>query len=354
VKPTFFLAPDLPWRTALRRALSVLLPALAALAWVLPGPTLLGPALSPLILVGVMLADSPLWRFLAALAYFGVGGSALPSEVQSFFGSGWVIGIGLWVLSSVILAAPWAWASRGWRVVVVLLIEAVPPLGFFGWLSPLATAGVLYPGLGLVGFALGLALLWVLAVLARPASTLTALTLSMVASVVLSGASVWANAAYTPPEPPAGWIGVSTHVGRESGDVMADVARNQQWIDQAAAAVAQEAQAGAKKGLVVALPEDVAGTWGPGTAAQVRASVAMRCCSLRRCLCRAACGSRGTGRSPTPQPVGGNPCRPSLGCVPGRRSAMTRALAGLGCRRSCSGLPWCCGCPTSGMSLPGL
>jgi hypothetical protein len=148
------------------------------------------------------------------------------------------------------------------------------PIGFFGWLSPLATAGVLYPGLGLEGFALGLAILWTLAVLARPASTLSALTLSMVASVALSGASVWANAAYTPPEPPAGWIGVSTHVGRESDDVMAEVARNQRWIDRAAAAVAQEAQAGAKKRLVVALPEDVAGTWGPGTAAQAR--VAMR------------------------------------------------------------------------------
>jgi hypothetical protein len=266
------MTPAAAWLRRLRLALSVLLPAMAALAWVLPGPTLLGPALSPLLIVGVMLADGPLWRFLAALAYFGVGGSALPAEVQSFFGSGWVIGIGLWVLSSVILSAPWAWASRGWRVVLVLLIEAVPPIGFFGWMSPIASAGVLYPGLGLAGFTLGLGLLWVLAVLARPASTLNALTLSMVESVVLSGASIWANAAYTPPEPPAGWIGVNTHVGRESDDVMAEVARNQRWINQAAAAVAQEAKAGAKSRIVV-LPEDVAGTCGPGTAAQVRAAM---------------------------------------------------------------------------------
>ncbi|CDW94981.1 MULTISPECIES: hypothetical protein [unclassified Thiomonas] len=260
------------WLRRLRLALSIFFPALAALAWVLPGPVLAGPALSPLLIVGVLLADGPLGRFVAALAYFGIGGSALPAEVQSFFGSGWVIGIGLWALSSVILAAPWAWASRGWPVVAVLIIEAVPPIGFFGWMSPIASAGVLYPGLGLAGFTLGLGLLWVLAVLARPTSTLSALTLSMVASVVLSGTSIWANAAYTSPEPPAGWIGVNTHVGQESDDVMAEVVRNQRWIDQAAAAVAQEAKAGAKSRVVV-LPEDVAGTWGPGTAAQVRAAM---------------------------------------------------------------------------------
>jgi hypothetical protein len=284
------MTPAAAWLRRLRLALSIFFPALAALAWVLPGPVLAGPALSPLLIVGVMLADGPLGRFVAALAYFGIGGLALPTEVQNFFGSGWVIGIGLWALSSVILAAPWAWASRGWRVVVVLLLEALPPIGFFDWMSPLAAAGVLYPGLGLVGFALGL--LWVLAVLARPASPLNALTLSMVASVALSCVSIWANVAYTPPEPPAGWVGVNTHVGRESDDVMAEVARNQQWINQAAAAVAAVpqdhgtpaaraakapacggARAGAKKGLVVVLPEDVAGTWGPGTAAQARAAM---------------------------------------------------------------------------------
>ena len=172
--------PALSWRAILRGLLSLLLPALAALVWVLPGPALLGPACSPLLIVGVLLAESPAGRFRAALTYFAIIGSALPGEVQSFFGSGWLVGLGLWVLSSLILAGPWAWASRGWRAVVVLLIEALPPIGFFGWASPLAAAGVLYPGLGVVGFALGLAILWTLAVLVRPASTLNALTLSMV------------------------------------------------------------------------------------------------------------------------------------------------------------------------------
>lgn len=256
-----------------RRALSILFPALPALAWGLPGPVLLGPALSPLLIVGVMLAENRRWRVLAALAYFGIVGSALPSEVQSFFGSGWLVGFGLWALSSAILAGPWAWASCGWRVVAVLLIEALPPIGFFGWASPLAVAGILFPGMGGVGFVLGLAILWTLAVLVRPASTLNTITLSMSAAVILSVVSLWASAIYTLPAPPTGWIGVNTRVGRETDDVLAEVARNQGWIDQAAAAVEQEEKTGARKRLVVVLPEDVAGTWGPGTATQVSAAM---------------------------------------------------------------------------------
>jgi len=279
VQPHSFLAPALSLlrRITPRRLLSVLLPAVAALSWTLRSKPC-GVVLSPLLIVGVMLADGPRWRFLAALAYFGVGGAALPDEVQSFFGTGWIVGVGLWWLSAALLALPWAWASRGWRVVVVLLIEAVPPLGLFGWLSPLAVAGVFYPGLGLLGFALGLAILWTLAVLVQAESSTSAITLSMVASAALSGVSVWANAADTPPVAPAGWVGVSTRVGHETDDVMAEVGRNQRWINQAAGVVRAEAKskstAGARnKRVVVVLPEDVAGTWGPGTAAQVRAAM---------------------------------------------------------------------------------
>ncbi|NNM66353.1 MAG: hypothetical protein HKL99_17435 [Burkholderiales bacterium] len=261
-----------------RRLLALLLPAMAGLVWTLSSNPC-GVVLSPLLVVGVTLAENRRWRFLAALAYFGVGGAALPSEVQSFFGSGWIVGIGLWVLSSTLLAAPWAWASRGWRVVAVLLIEALPPLGFFGWLSPLALAGVLYPGLGLMGFGFGLGILWTLVVLVQTESSTRAIKLAMMVSAALSGVAVWANASYAPPVAPAGWVGINTQVGRETDDVMAEVGRNHDWISQAAGMVRFDAKskstAGAKKqgGAVVVLPEDVAGTWGPGTAAQVRAAM---------------------------------------------------------------------------------
>ncbi|MHB1669459.1 carbon-nitrogen hydrolase family protein [Thiomonas sp.] len=264
-----FLAPA----SLLRRLLAVLLPAVAGLAWILSSKPY-GVFMSPLLIIGVMLAENRRWRFLAALAYFGCGAASLPPEVQNFFGSGLGLGVGLWALSTVLLALPWAWASRGWHVVAVLLLEAVPPLGLFGWLSPLAVAGVFYPGLGLMGFALGLAILWTLAVLVQAKSSDAAITLAMVASAVLSGVSVWANAVYTPPVAPAGWVGVNARVGHETDDVMAEVGRNQGWIDRAAGVVraGAKSKAGAKR-MVVVMPEDVAGTWGPGTAAQARAAM---------------------------------------------------------------------------------
>jgi hypothetical protein len=260
-----------------RRLLSVLFPALAALAWVLPGPVLAGPALSPLLIVGVLLADGPLGRFVAALAYFGIGGSALPSEVQVFFGSGWMAGVGLWMLSSLLLAAPWAWASRGWRVVAVLLIEALPPIGFFGWLSPLAAAGVFFPSLGIFGFVLWLVVLAMLspAFLHRAEmgpSDDSAVGFAFMALIVAAGLAGEVNTGLTLPQIPDGWIAVNTHIGRESQNIASEVARNQRWIDQAAAAV-EHARTGAKQRVVVVLPEDVAGTWGPGTAAQARAAM---------------------------------------------------------------------------------
>ena len=273
MRAPLFLAPVFSFlgRVTIRRLLSILLPAVAGLSWSLSSHPY-GVILSPLLIIGVMLAGSPIERFLAALAYFGVGSLALPSEVQNFIGSGWVVGVGLWALSSVLLAAPWTWASRGWRMVVVLLIEALPPLGFFGWLSPLSAAGLFFPGLGWFGLLVFLALVAAQADITRGGESGFAVR----ARRVLLAAAAVVNLSYTPPAAPAGWIGVNTRVGHETDNVMAEVGRNQQWINQAASAVAAtDAKAGARKarGVVAVLPEDVAGTWGPGTAAQVRAAM---------------------------------------------------------------------------------
>lgn len=247
--------------------------ALSGASWLLPTNQPYGAFFSLLLPVGVALADGPRWRFLSALAYFAAGGSILPAEVQSFFGSGWLVGVGLWAVSSVALAAPWAWASSGVRSVAVVVVEALPPMGFFGWMSPLTAAGLFFPGWGAIGLLPLLALIWTAATIASPRTGNRALETAMLAVVMLCGASLLANAVYEAPSAPVGWIGVNTRVGRETDDVLAEVVRNQRWIDQAAAAVAQREKAGAKKSLVVVLPEDVAGTWGPGTAAQVRAAM---------------------------------------------------------------------------------
>lgn len=68
---------------------------------------------------------------------------------------GWLI----WLLASSILSLPWAllWsansAQRIWRCPLALALSAMPPVGLICWASPLVSAGLLFPGTGLVGVA---------------------------------------------------------------------------------------------------------------------------------------------------------------------------------------------------------
>ncbi|MBY0506924.1 MAG: hypothetical protein K2X03_23605 [Bryobacteraceae bacterium] len=65
----------------------------------------------------------------------------------------------IWVLASSILSLPWAilWsadpAQRIWRCPAALILSAVPPIGLVCWASPLVSAGILFPGTGLIGLA---------------------------------------------------------------------------------------------------------------------------------------------------------------------------------------------------------
>lgn len=94
-------------------------------------------------------------RFATVLAYFLAGSSGLPAGAATLFGPGHgMSGDVLWITSAVLLVLPWVWAS-GWnRTLTALVLDAVPPLGCFGWLSPLAAAGALYLTTGLWGLAL--------------------------------------------------------------------------------------------------------------------------------------------------------------------------------------------------------
>jgi hypothetical protein len=74
------------------------------------------------------------------------------------------LGILLWFLQAIALAASWALAKpnncqRGhaWRAVAATLLTCVPPLGIIGWLSPLHVASKLSPAWQLIGLLLGLA-----------------------------------------------------------------------------------------------------------------------------------------------------------------------------------------------------
>lgn len=65
----------------------------------------------------------------------------------------------IWVLASSILSLPWSilWsadaAQRIWRCPAALILSALPPIGLVCWASPLVSAGILFPGTGLIGLA---------------------------------------------------------------------------------------------------------------------------------------------------------------------------------------------------------
>ncbi len=128
---------------------------LSGLSWRLGGDFWwLGPLSSLILPFGIPTMNSRIERFLAAFIYFAAGSCGLVPGSGVFFGTGvesYILGSILWLVSSAALAAPWAFASTGYMSVVALVIDVIPPLGLFGWLSPLAAAGVLFPGAGLFG-----------------------------------------------------------------------------------------------------------------------------------------------------------------------------------------------------------
>lgn len=238
----------------LKSLTAVLIAALSGAAWWLSGSTLWAPAASLLLVVAVTLAQSPLQRFLTALAYYAVGSVSMVGAVTGYWGSDHAgIGVLAWVAASTALAAPWALAS-GWRgTLAALALTALPPLGLIGWLSPLSAAGVLFPGMGWVGLAL---LLAVVVGITKPRITWLA---------PLGAITIAANLVYTPPALPLGWVGADTAIRPARGSVLAAIQNNQAII-----ATALVQGHGAK---VVVLPEAVIDGWLPGTRRQFAGAV---------------------------------------------------------------------------------
>jgi hypothetical protein len=117
-----------------------------------------GPVLSLILIPLVLMGRTKRERYGVALAYYLAGSHGLIEGSAAFFGPGHVpMGMALWLVSSALLAAGWAFADRAWKVLAVLVVDALPPLGLFDWLSPLAGAGVLFPGTSWVGLLMLLA-----------------------------------------------------------------------------------------------------------------------------------------------------------------------------------------------------
>lgn len=222
----------------------------ALVAW---SGTVGGLVAAPLLVLAWRNARSKLEAFVVCLAYYLAGGRGLFRGASVFFGddSGlppWLSGVSIWITPSVMLAAAWAiaWSTshRGVRIMCVLLVVSLPPLGVFGWCNPITSAGALFPGMGWVGLALTVSVLYMLAQHKRP----------LFASLPFAVLALAVNLLYHAPSP-VQWVGVDTHIG-SARDAFGEFDRLQALKEALASSRVQHPNA-----AVFVLPELVGGDW---------------------------------------------------------------------------------------------
>lgn len=192
------------------------------------------------------------------LAYYLTAGRGLFLGAVVFFTDptatpAWWAGFLIWTVPSAILALVWAigWSMRGQllHLVCIFLVLSLPPIGVFGWASPLTAAGALYPGMGWFGLILlfvGMACL----VSYRQRAAVCKIT-----GLCLASVAVVANG--VAPAAPAmnHWFGIDTQLGADL-----DSAGRFERLQQLQSRVARAAAA-APDGAVLVLPEFVGGDW---------------------------------------------------------------------------------------------
>ncbi len=240
--------------------------------WILPGLLFAGGAawnvwpadaavLSLLMPACVIQGERRSVRWLLAFAWFLAGSVSIVPATVGFFGSHMLaLGIAAWVTSSALLALPWIIASSPTGVVSAVLLDALPPIGLIGWLSPLSSAGWLFPGQGLAGVAGCLLFVaWIAAMAKRPAGFCHD-------RIFITGGmlALWcavSNLAYVPPVIPSDWVGIQTSIPPSKGHVLQTMANNRRLI---AAARSQGAHA-----KFLLFPEAILDDWWPGTRTQM-------------------------------------------------------------------------------------
>lgn len=198
------------------------------------------------------------------IGYYLTGARDIPLASERFFSghgeltpsAAFELGILLWLLQAVALAAPWALAKpnncqRGcaWRAAVATLLTCVPPLGIIGWLSPLHVASVLFPGWQLVALLLGLSAIAIAASVRRNFQ-------ARLAALPIVGLALVAHLS-AQPHAPTGWVTVNSTFGKlDQSNYSALFRRSQEAM--------LAAQAAFDKGNhVVILPEETVGLWRP-------------------------------------------------------------------------------------------
>ena len=224
--------------------------ALCGFAWGHEGlPWLAG--LAGLVPLLWSLAGSRWWAGAVALAYYLAASRGLPFGAGIFFAESAPLWFSwaLWAAAGLINAAPWLllWSAsprrQAWTLPAALLLTALPPVGFIGWVNPLTAAGWWFPGLGFFGL-VGLVALLVLVVLKRWPAVAALASVAVVANIVALQAK--------PAEWSAAWSGRDTTFAR----LQTAAARNFLAEGQRMAQVMMMA-AQLEPGRVLVLPETV-------------------------------------------------------------------------------------------------
>jgi hypothetical protein len=100
--------------------------------------------------------------FAVIAAYYATASYPMIPALQAadWVTSSTAANIGIFLLATCLLAAPWAllWSAhrsqKTWRLPVAILLSVIPPVGLIGWASPLLAAGALFPGMGWFGLVL--------------------------------------------------------------------------------------------------------------------------------------------------------------------------------------------------------
>ena len=181
------------------------------------------------------------WQALGTALFYHLGASqALAMSAGQYYGGDLFFGMTIWTagntVNALIYAAFWHKSEtiRLCTIPLAMLAVALPPLGVLGWTSPLAAAGVVYPGTGVAG------LFFLLGLYTAIASRYRFFLKAFIAL------SIWTQFTYQPAKD-EGWEGISTQLGQFAEDPRQDYQRQISLLEKIRIS---------KKKIVV-LPENV-------------------------------------------------------------------------------------------------
>jgi apolipoprotein N-acyltransferase len=210
--------------------------------------------------------------FESILGYYTAGLWPMIPGLQRYIGSAAspLIPFAIWLFAATLLSMAWtvAWTSRTkeyiWRVPLAFVAMSIPPLGIIGFISPLTSAGYLFPSTSWAGPAATALLPGVLlgarGISLRVRFAAVCLVLAACGSLAIGGRAMSPVEATTLP----GWVGVNTHFG--------DVSRP--FRDYEAAAFIQE-KAAESQARVLIFPEFIVPRWSEATEAFWRRTLDM-------------------------------------------------------------------------------